>query len=503
MLSAVAVTLFSTLIVAASGCGNFDHHQWPNRSGIVHLFEWKWDDIAAECERFLAPKGYAGVQVSPPTENSIVTQPMRPWYERYQPISYRLATRSGDEQQFAAMVRRCNAVGVRIYVDLVINHMAGTTANGGTGGSEGNSGTMQFPAVPYATNDFHKPCAINDYNNAWEVRNCQLVGLPDLDHSLEWVRGRIVDLMNKLVDSGVAGFRVDAVKHMWPQDLKVIYSRVKNLNRSHGFRAGARPFITQEVIDLGGEAVSKNEYTELGTVTEFRFSAEIGKAFRGRNQLKWLRNWGPEWGFLPSSLALVFVDNHDNQRGHGAGGADILTYKDPKSYKMAIAFMLAHPYGIPRVMSSFAFENSDQGPPQDANGNLISPSINPDDTCGNGWVCEHRWREIYGMVGFRNAISSSSPLANWWDNGNQQIAFCRGTKGFIAFNLEDAVDLDQELNTCLPQGTYCDVISGGKINGQSGCTGKSITVRSGGLARIQIPAGAQDGVLAIHIGAKL
>lgn len=35
------------------------------RSTIVHLFEWKWDDIAAECERFLAPKGYAGVQVLP------------------------------------------------------------------------------------------------------------------------------------------------------------------------------------------------------------------------------------------------------------------------------------------------------------------------------------------------------------------------------------------------------------------------------------------------------
>jgi alpha-amylase len=35
----------------------------PGRSAIVHLFEWKFSDIAAECEGFLAPKGYAGVQV--------------------------------------------------------------------------------------------------------------------------------------------------------------------------------------------------------------------------------------------------------------------------------------------------------------------------------------------------------------------------------------------------------------------------------------------------------
>jgi hypothetical protein len=33
------------------------------RSAIVHLFEWKFNDIAAECERFLAPRGFAGVQV--------------------------------------------------------------------------------------------------------------------------------------------------------------------------------------------------------------------------------------------------------------------------------------------------------------------------------------------------------------------------------------------------------------------------------------------------------
>lgn len=33
------------------------------RSVIVHLFEWKWEDIALECERYLGPKGFGGVQV--------------------------------------------------------------------------------------------------------------------------------------------------------------------------------------------------------------------------------------------------------------------------------------------------------------------------------------------------------------------------------------------------------------------------------------------------------
>lgn len=50
-------------------------------------------------------------QVSPPNENSVIGN--RPWWERYQPISYKLVTRSGDENAFADMVRRCNNVGVR------------------------------------------------------------------------------------------------------------------------------------------------------------------------------------------------------------------------------------------------------------------------------------------------------------------------------------------------------------------------------------------------------
>lgn len=212
-----------------------------------------------------------------------------------------------------------------------------------------------------------------------------------------------------------------------------------------------------------------------------------------------LSNWGPAWGFLPSNEALVFVDNHDNQRGHGAGGDDILTYKNPKQYKMATAFMLAHSYGIARVMSSFSFTNTDAGPPADGSGNIVSPTFNADGSCSGGWVCEHRWRQIKNMIGFRNAVAGTS-IANWWDNGSNQIAFSRGNKGFIAFNNQGS-NLNQSLNTGLPAGTYCDIISGSKSG--SSCTGTSVVVNASGVATITINSGADDGVLAIHVNAKL
>ena len=57
------------------------------------------------------------------------------WWARYQPVSYILDSRSGNRTQFASMVERCNAVGVNIIVDLVINHMAAPGHTSGTAGS--------------------------------------------------------------------------------------------------------------------------------------------------------------------------------------------------------------------------------------------------------------------------------------------------------------------------------------------------------------------------------
>lgn len=77
----------------------------------MHLFEWKFDDIARECEVFLGPYGFAGIQTSPVFENLVIEN--RPWWERYQLMSYKIATRSGDENAFKDMVRRCNKIGIR------------------------------------------------------------------------------------------------------------------------------------------------------------------------------------------------------------------------------------------------------------------------------------------------------------------------------------------------------------------------------------------------------
>jgi len=79
-----------------------------------------------------------------------------------------------------------------------------------------------------------------------EVRNCRLVGLRDLKGDKQCVRDHISNYLNQLIDWGVAGFRIDAAKHMWPRDIYAILNTLHRLNRSW-FPANTRPFVYHEV----------------------------------------------------------------------------------------------------------------------------------------------------------------------------------------------------------------------------------------------------------------
>lgn len=79
---------------------------------------------------------------------------------------------------------------------------------------------------------------------------------------------------------------------MWPEEIHAILSKVDNLHTDFGFPEGSRPFIYQEVIDMGNEPIKATEYLDNGLVTEFKYGAKLGKVFRKQDQAKWLRNFG-------------------------------------------------------------------------------------------------------------------------------------------------------------------------------------------------------------------
>ena len=139
------------------------------------------------------------------------------------------------------------------------------------------------------------------------------------------------------------------------------------------------------------------------------------------------------------------------------------------------------------VLSDYAFSSYNQGPPS-AGGNAIAAV-----SCGGGsWECEDRWPQITGMVGWHNAAGSAA-VANWWSDGDDAIAFSRGSDAWVAIN-DETSPLTRTFSTGLPQGTYCDVISGAAANGA--CTGTAVAVNAAGQATVTVPA---DGAVAIDV----
>ncbi len=51
-------------------------------------------------------------------------------------------------------------------------------------------------------------------------------------------------------------------------------------------------------------------------VTEFRYGRNMAKGIHNFSELTNLVDY--QSNMAPTTYALVFVDNHDNQRGHGA-----------------------------------------------------------------------------------------------------------------------------------------------------------------------------------------
>ncbi|MGA5872705.1 carbohydrate binding domain-containing protein [Streptomyces cinereoruber] len=435
------------------------------------LFEWNFDSIARECTRTLGPKGYGYVQVSPPQERIQGGA----WWTAYQPVSYKIQGPLGDRAAFKNMVDTCHGAGVKVVVDAVINHM---TSGSGTGTAGTQYSKYNYPGT-YGDADFNtcrRPIGSN-YNDRHNVQHCELgeagqPSLSDLKTSSDNVRGRIAGYLNDLLSLGVDGFRMDAVKHIPADDLAAIRGKLTDQG----------VHWMQEAIHGAGEAVSPGEYLATGDVQEFRYTTDLKRILNGE-KLSYLKNFGEAWGYMPSGKSGTMVANHDTERNGSS-----LSYRDGANYTLAHVFMLAHPYGAPSVHSGYEFGNRDAGAP--GGGNVKACH-------SDGWSCQHAWRQIGNMVAFRN-VSEGSGLTDWWDNGNNAVAFGRGSKAFVAVNHEGG-SLTRTFQTSLPAGTYCDV-QHGDPTANGGCTGTTYTVGADG--RFTATIGSNDAV-ALHIGAKL
>lgn len=293
----------------------------------------------------------------------------------------------------------------------------------------------------------------------------------------------MVAYLRHLMDLGVAGFRIDAAKHIDSGELKKLLAEATE---------GRSTFWYQEIYNSNGEAITVDMYVGNGALEYFDYSKRLAPNIRDEGKLGYMHHFGQSWGLLSPDDSVVFLDNHDTQRGEA-----MLSYRGSRIYELASIFMLAHPYGYPKIMSSFYFSTRDQGPPSvpvhGAHGLACGES--PDQIKampGRPWVCEHRWPSLANMVAWRRSAGSNN-IGAWWAENGDNVFFCRGSTACVIFNRDGRSTWTASLKFPLPPGTYCNIIVS---DNATSCP--KVTVLHGGMARVEVPP---IRAVAIHVGA--
>ncbi|MGY3128058.1 alpha-amylase [Agrococcus sp. UYP33] len=453
-------------VLALTGCASAAPER---RDTGIAMFQWTWDAIAAECPT-LGEAGVAWVLTSPPQEHvdgatAGTGSDGSEWWWSYQPVSYRVESRLGTRDELAAMTAACDEAGVDVYADAVINHMAGVESGTGWAGTPFEH--YRYPsaggAAVYDRADFHD-CDrtpdddIDAYREPFVIQHCELEDLADLATESEHVRATIGAYLDDLLSLGVDGFRIDAAKHIDPDDVAAIVAALPE----------GTPVIS-EVIRGAGEPVQPEQYTAFSTVWEFGWAERVG-AFVHDGSARALADLSPASYGLLEEQARTFVVNHDTERNDAT-----LSYRDGAELSAATAVMLASDDGMPTLYSGYAFSDRDQGPQLEPDGSVSVASCtgeeHPDVVAGDGWadgtwVCQHRWPGTLGLVAWRSRVVDA-PLtaveAHTRDGMlGAAVSYARGSTGLAVVNVSEH-RLALAVPTALPDGMYCDAARPGCV----------------------------------------
>lgn len=173
---------------------------------ILHVFMWKIPDIISALPT-IKSQGFTHVLLST-VQNLKCDYDGSPWYMTYQ--TYGLSSvgnRFGSEQDLIDLCQVAHELGIKILVDVVSVNMANE-------GGEDLEHVLHHKADRILAEHkewFREPCRVQNWNDRYEITH-RTIGMPSLDFYNEEVQEYVLSYLNKLIDLGVDGFRMDSMK---------------------------------------------------------------------------------------------------------------------------------------------------------------------------------------------------------------------------------------------------------------------------------------------------
>ena len=282
---------------------------------------WEGGDLQGVIDElgYIKSLGMTAIWITPVTEQT------PGGYHGYWTLDfYKVDPHLGDLAKLQELVTKAHAMGLKIVLDVVINH----TGYG-----------HPWLVDPAHAGWFHDDCAIN-FASQRSVEDCWLAGLPDLNTENPAVQRYLTDWALWLIDeTNVDGFRLDTARHVPKAFLAQWIGAIK--------RAHPDFWIVGEVFS--SDYAYQAPYLDAGldAVTDFQTYDSIRMGLGMKSDLSRL-TWPPALAtnLMPGhedATRATFIDNHDVARFIGNAEPDEET---KARLEQAIAYLYTMP-GVP------------------------------------------------------------------------------------------------------------------------------------------------------------
>lgn len=291
--------------------------------------------------------GFSAVWITPPFVQRAV-QGSSAAYHGYWIVDFtKIDPHLGTEAEFAAFVTKAKSLGLKVYLDIVMNHTADVVQY------EGNNAFSDTPKkdayiptdlldakAPAFLNDlsnYHNQGSIADWNNELQYKNGDFGGLDDIKTENEAVVDGFARVYaDWIIKYGIDGFRIDTAKHV---DDAFFARWITKLTQY--VRVSKPEFQISTNFDMFGEIYDENATTvaryvrdrALPSALDFPlqkvvddFASGYGSAKEVADTLAWddFYNVGSANGRVANAYSLATFDgNHDMGRVANLLGADI------------------------------------------------------------------------------------------------------------------------------------------------------------------------------------
>lgn len=289
-----------------------------NKKNLKKYFGGDWKGITDKIKSgYLNDMGITALWISQPVENiySVFSDGSTSYHGYWARDFKKTNPAFGNMEDFKNLVKTAHENNIKVVIDFAPNHTS-PTSKGAEDGALYDNGKL----IATHSND---PNKIFNHNGGTDFSTIEngiyknLYDLADLNHENATVDTYLKESINKWLDMGIDGIRMDAVKHMPEGWQKNFMDSVYNHKQVFTF---GEWFLGKGENDPKNVEFANNSGMNL---LDFRYAQKIREVFRdGSDNMyglnKVIEDTAKQYDHVNDQV--TFIDNHDMDRFHTENG---------------------------------------------------------------------------------------------------------------------------------------------------------------------------------------